>query len=86
MRIDCPHCGERPVDEFLCLGAAGHTRPESSNDINDWVAYVYLRKNPAGAHDELFHHVAGCRQWLIVSRDTRTHAVTRVTAARGSAA
>ena len=34
--------------------------------------YVYLRDNPAGAHRELWYHGAGCRAWLVVTRDTRT--------------
>ena len=41
-------------------------------------AYVYLRDNPAGPLDELWHHVGGCRAWLVVRRDVRTHAITRV--------
>ena len=39
----------------------------------DWVAYVYLRDNPRGPHDELWLHSAGCRSWFKVRRDTRTH-------------
>lgn len=82
MRIDCPHCGARPVDEFLALGAAGLARPEGSTSMKAWVDYVYLRKNNAGAHDELFQHVYGCRQWLVVTRDTRTHAIAAVAPAK----
>ena len=82
MRIVCPHCGERPVDEFVDYGAAGLRRPESSTAMADWVDYVYLRDNPAGPHRELFYHVGGCRSWLVVTRDTRTHAVSATVAAR----
>ncbi len=39
--------------------------------------YVYLRDNPAGAHRELWYHGAGCRSWLVVARDTRTHQIAR---------
>jgi sarcosine oxidase subunit delta len=38
-----------------------------------WVDYVYFRDNPAGPLDELWFHGAGCRSWLHVLRDTRTH-------------
>jgi sarcosine oxidase subunit delta len=82
MRIVCPHCGERPVDEFVDLGAAGLKRPDAGAGMSDWVDYVYLRDNKAGAHRELFYHVGGCRAWLVVTRDTRTHAIASVTAAR----
>ncbi len=37
------------------------------------VEAVYLRDNPAGPHDELWYHASGCRSWLRVTRDTRTH-------------
>ena len=47
-----------------------------------WHEYVYLRDNPAGPHRELWQHVSGCRAWLVVTRDTRTHEVLGVEAAR----
>ena len=31
-----------------------------------------------GPATELWQHVLGCRSWLVVSRDTRTHAVLAV--------
>lgn len=45
--------------------------------------YVYQRDNPAGPHRELWHHGAGCHAWLVVTRDTRSHAITAVEPARG---
>ena len=51
--------------------------------------YVYLRDNPAGRHREFWYHAFGCRAWLSVTRDTRTHAIERVETAqpaRGSGA
>ena len=81
MRIVCPHCGERQVDEFLPYGAAGLKRPDETASMSGWVDYVYLRDNKAGVHGELFYHVGGCRAWLVVTRDTRTHAIAQVVAA-----
>jgi sarcosine oxidase subunit delta len=75
MRIPCPHCGERGNDEFFYLGAAGLTRPAADAQPGAWHDYVYLRDNPAGKHSELWQHAHGCRRWLVVTRDTRTHAV-----------
>ena len=82
MRIVCPHCGERPVDEFVPYGAAGLKRPDAPASMSDWVDYAYLRDNKAGMHGEFFYHVGGCRAWLVVTRDTRTHAIAGVVAAR----
>jgi sarcosine oxidase subunit delta len=82
MRIPCPHCGARDAQEFTCLGAAGLQRPDGMEAgeaaMND---YVHLRDNPAGPHQELWYHGFGCRTWLVVYRDTRTHEITGVEAA-----
>lgn len=40
--------------------------------------YVFLRENPRGAYAEYWHHAGGCRRWLVVTRDTATHAVENV--------
>ena len=74
MRIRCPYCGERDVQEFAYLGDAGKVRPEGS-DANAMIDYVYLRDNPAGRHREFWYHSTGCHAWLVVTRDTRTHAI-----------
>jgi len=75
--IDCPHCGRRPREEFTVRGAALQ-RPAPDAPAQDWHAYVYLRENPKGPHREYWRHHAGCRRWLIVSRDTLTHEVQAV--------
>lgn len=83
MRIRCPHCGPRDNGEFSYLGDAAPVRPDGMEA--DPVAmhdYVYLRDNPAGPHRELWYHGAGCRSWLVVDRDTRTHVITGVSSAR----
>ena len=75
MRIPCPFCGERDVREFTYLGDAGVTRPDPADPRAErlFFDYVYLRDNPAGPHRELWYHAQGCRSWLRVERDTRTH-------------
>jgi sarcosine oxidase subunit delta len=89
MRIDCCYCGVRGNEEFAYLGDANVERPDAdpARPLDDavwqrWVDYVYLRDNPAGAHRELWQHVSGCRAWLVVTRDTRTHAILSVQPAR----
>ncbi len=78
MRIPCPYCGERDAQEFSYLGDATVVRPDGTapDALGAFHDYVYLRDNPAGPHREYWHHVAGCRSWLIVTRDTRSHEVT----------
>jgi methylglutamate dehydrogenase subunit B len=82
MRIACPHCGPRGVDEFSYLGDATVERPSDPGDLAGFVAYAHERRNPAGRHRELWQHAAGCQSWLVVTRDTVTHAIEAVEAAR----
>lgn len=83
MRINCPCCGPRDNGEFAYLGDATLARPESMNaTIEQMTAYVHDRDNPAGAHRELWYHASGCRSWLVVQRDTRTHEIAGVAFAR----
>jgi methylglutamate dehydrogenase subunit B len=84
MRITCPYCGERSLDEFVHHGDASVVRPDL-NDANAaaaFHAYGYERANVAGSHRELWYHSAGCHAWLHVARDTRTHEITDVQYAR----
>ena len=80
MRINCTYCGSRDLSEFSYLGDATLTRPDP--EVTDagraFYDFVYLRDNPAGPHRELWYHAQGCRAWLEVERDTRTHEIGSV--------
>ncbi len=84
MRITCPHCGDRPLQEFLYHGDATVLRPRDGGAVPSeaWTDYVYLRENANGAHAELWYHSAGCHAWLVVIRDLRSHDISSVRAAR----
>jgi sarcosine oxidase subunit delta len=75
MRIHCPYCGSRNVQEFSYLGDANLSRPDPEAPEAVFHDYVYLRDNPAGPHRELWYHGFGCRNWLVVTRNTVTHAI-----------
>ncbi len=76
MRLPCPLCGERDIREFGCTGAAVLLdRPAPDAGPAAWDDYLHLRDNPAGPVRELWYHAAGCAAWLVVERDTVTHAV-----------
>ena len=36
-----------------------------------WHDHVFLFDNPKGPHREYWQHVLGCRQWLVLERNTR---------------
>tara|TARA_B100000674_G_scaffold347687_1_gene291028 strand:+ start:266 stop:535 length:270 start_codon:yes stop_codon:yes gene_type:complete len=79
LNIKCPYCGDRSQKEFAYGGDGTVVRPELNQEISDekWDEFVYLRKSPRGKHVELWHHIAGCRQWIKVQRDTVTHEIFR---------
>ena len=65
------------------LGDADRVRPDGMEaGPQAMFDYVYQRTNPAGLVREYWYHGAGCHAWLVVERDTRTHAVNGVKNAR----
>jgi heterotetrameric sarcosine oxidase delta subunit len=72
--------------EFSYGGDANNKYPGLSEDISEaeHFDYVYLRDNPCGEHQEYWHHVNGCRQWLKVKRNTLTHEVVATVPANSS--
>jgi sarcosine oxidase subunit delta len=85
MIIPHPILGPRDAQEFTYLGDATLIdRPDGMADgaAEAFHDYLYLRDNPAGQHRELWFHEQGDRSWLVVTRDTRTHAITKVELAR----
>jgi heterotetrameric sarcosine oxidase delta subunit len=86
MRIPCPFCGDRDVLEFVYRGDASVARAASEASAATLIDSIYLRDNVAGPMREHWYHAQGCRNWLVVTRDTRTHAISDAALAKGSAA
>ncbi|MDG2340870.1 MAG: sarcosine oxidase subunit delta [Paracoccaceae bacterium] len=85
MIINHPLLGPRDGAEFVYLGDASlMDRPDPLADdaAEQFYEYGYLRDNPAGEHQELWYHEQGDRSWLVVSRNTLTHEITKVELAR----
>ncbi len=79
MRIECPWCGSRSEDEFLCGGQSHIARPDPAAASDDeWAAYLYQRDNPKGPHHERWLHRFGCGQWFNMARDTVSHEILAV--------
>ena len=83
--VPCPHCGVRPKEEFTVKGAV-LPRPAADAPPTVWFDHVFLRDNPRGGYDEYWHHSAGCRRWLVVTRDTVSHEITACRDAAGNPA
>lgn len=86
MRITCPWCGSRPLSEFSYGGDASKARPKNPEKatLKEWHAYVYVRDNPAGRHKEYWHHSGGCRSWLVVTRNTVSHEISKTVLANSN--
>ena len=83
LRIMCPVCGLRDETEFNYGGDATVVRPAIDETApNVWLDYVFFRDNPRGDHREFWHHVLGCRQWLVAERNTLTNEIGTVDLAR----
>ena len=85
MIINHPLLGPRDSAEFIYLGDATLiNRPDWQEEdaATKFYEYLYLRDNPAGIHRELWYHEHGDRSWLVVTRNTLTHEITKVELAR----
>ena len=85
MIINHPLLGPRDSAEFAYFGDARlieRPDPEAENAADQFHDYAYLRDNPAGELRELWFHEGGDRSWLVVTRDTRTHEISKVELAR----
>ena len=80
LRIHCPYCGPRDENEFSCGGEAHIERPKEPDLISDaeWGEYLFVKNNPQGYLEERWCHTYGCRKWFNVSRDTRSHTISRI--------
>ena len=78
LRIPCPFCGPRDHSEFSYGGDATVEYPALDASTDEWYEAVFLRDDPRGPHTELWHHVGGCRSFLVVERNTLTHEITSV--------
>jgi heterotetrameric sarcosine oxidase delta subunit len=85
--IPCPFCGPRDETEFHYAGEP-KPRPGPAEQVDDatWGAYLFDKRNEKGPHEELWHHLGGCRRHFVMTRDTVTHRIlaTRAPGAHGA--
>ena len=82
LTIPCPFCGRCSETEFAYRGDATRPVPPLDAPQEVWAEHVFQRDNPRGRHLEYWHHLHGCRQWLVVERDTASHEIVSATLAR----
>jgi heterotetrameric sarcosine oxidase delta subunit len=75
LSVPCPWCGPRDEIEFRFGGQAHIEYPPDPSALSDseWAEFLFMRDNPRGTANERWYHVAGCRRWFNVARDTVTN-------------
>ena len=69
IRIPCPHCGSRPLEEFSygeIITVPEHITDPKERDIDRG----FMLNNPEGETTEAWFHLYGCRRWIKIRRDT----------------
>ena len=80
--IVCPNCGPRNDSEYDYRGEPV-ARPPVDSDPVTWRRYLYEKPNTAGWQRERWFHVAGCRQFLFIERNTITNEIRDTTVSGG---
>lgn len=70
MRLTCPNCGSRSIEEFRYGEIPRVPDSITDPDARD-VDRVYMKTNPHGITHEAWFHDFGCRRWFTIDRDTR---------------
>jgi heterotetrameric sarcosine oxidase delta subunit len=76
LRLPCPHCGHRPVEEFVHGEVPAVPESITDPDARD-LDRAFMRDNAEGAITERWFHALGCRRWMTLRRDTRYDEVLR---------
>lgn len=71
LRITCPHCGARPIEEFAYGELPSVPASITDPDARD-IDLGFMRANPEGVQTERWFHLYGCRRWFSIQRDTRS--------------
>lgn len=78
--INCPFCGPRDENEFLCGGEGHIMRPEPYDKVSakEWASYLYYQDNHKGVVFERWRHAYGCGLWFNIARNTVTHEIEAI--------
>ncbi|MDH4309260.1 MAG: sarcosine oxidase subunit delta [Acidimicrobiia bacterium] len=70
MKLTCPNCGTRSVEEFRygeIPRVPDHITDPDARDLDR----VFMKANAHGTTVEAWFHDFGCRRWFRLERDTR---------------
>ena len=72
LRLECPHCGVRAVEEFTYGEIPSPPESLLDPDARD-LDRAFMHTNTEGVVTERWFHTAGCRRWFTARRDSRTN-------------
>ncbi|MEZ4868885.1 MAG: sarcosine oxidase subunit delta [Caldilineaceae bacterium] len=78
IQLPCPHCGPRPLEEFIYGEVPVVPDTITDPDARD-LDRAFMRTNSEGPTTERWFHTYGCRRWLTLQRDTRTNDILLIT-------
>lgn len=73
LKLKCPYCGIEADETELAPGGEAHIKrvgPEATDE--EFMDYLFNRKNPKGVHFERWRHAYGCGKWFVAARCTYT--------------
>jgi heterotetrameric sarcosine oxidase delta subunit len=70
MKLSCPQCGDRSVEEFR-YGEIPRVPDHLTDPHQRDLDRIFNKTNPAGITEEAWFHEFGCRRWFRLERDTR---------------
>ena len=76
IKIPCPHCGPRPIQEFI-YGEIPIVPDEITDPDERDLDRAFMLNNPEGVQTEAWFHLYGCRRWLKLKRDTRSDEILK---------
>ena len=80
--LRCPHCGRRPLSEFV--HGEVPLVPESITDPDERdLDRAFMRDNTEGVVTERWFHADGCRRWMTLERNTANDEVLALQSAKG---
>ena len=75
LRIRCPFCGDRDAEEFV-FGGEMRAVPSQTASADEHYEFAWIATNATGDQPERWYHVAGCRRWVTLTRNTTTNAMS----------
>jgi heterotetrameric sarcosine oxidase delta subunit len=73
--IECPNCGSRNTAEFRFGGEVVAYPEHGIETCYENVERVWMRENVRGRQIERWFHLAGCRRWVTLERDTLSNSL-----------